>query len=617
MLRTKGVISLLVLVGLFILLSYFLTDRWLESKLESLGESIVGAKVEIDHLNVSFTEVLVSWQRLQITDPQQTMQNMFETGLCRFDLEFWPLLSGKIIIEDFRMENLRTGMPRETDGKLPEPPPEEKSSGYMDEFIASTVERLNNEVAAELPVTSIDFKQNLNMDSLIGILDLQTPRRIETLQKDLNNKYQEWQNKLSSLTFEEDLKEVEKQAKTIELDQIKTLDQVQKTIIQVNEIKATVDRINKQINEAKKNFNEDLKKTGQSLSQIDEWIAEDYARAMSLAKLPDFSLQNIAGMLFGRQVVKRITQYLSYLGTARHYAGMLKSDQPQKEKPPRLKGQDIHFYKENARPRFWIKKILLSGQTHDGYPLNGEVRHVTSNQQIVHQPTSIYLKGGGKKGISFDFDGILDYRTKIPQEQFRLNYAGFSLNGTRLSESALLPNTIRKGTGRLESRLDLKGSRLSAEVMFFAQQLQFDFASQKPKSKIEKLLQEALQGIRSLDFTVKIEADTSRLHFSVQSSLDKVLADRLKGTVSRELEKAKSQLKERINRELAKYKKDVLQLAANNEKNIRARVAEYERLLAKHNKQIDAQLKKIEKKINDEKKKLEKDVTKKVLDLFK
>ena len=615
MLRKKGVLTLLILAGLFFLLSYFLTDRWLESKLESLGEAIVGAKVEIDNLNFSFTQVLISWDRLQVTDPQKTMQNMFETGTCRFDLEFWPLLSKKIIIEDFRVEDLRTGTPRETDGKLPEPP--EKGPGFMDRFIASTVERLNNEVAAELPVTSFNFKQDLNVDSLMRILNLQSPQRLQALKDDLNSKYQEWQNKLSSLTFDKDLKKIEKQAKAIKPDQIKTLDQVQKTIVQVNEIKTTLDKVNKQINDAKKNFTRDLEETRQSLSQIDDWIAEDYKRAMAMAKLPDFSLQNIAGMLFGRQVVNRVSQYLSYVGTVRHYAGMLQSEQPKKEKPPRLKGQDIRFYKENARPELWIKQILLAGQTHDGLPLQGEVLNITSNQRIIGQPTSIALKGGGKTGINFNFNGTLDYRSEIPQEKFRLNYGGFSLNGTRLSDSPLLPNTIRSGVGLLESGLDLKGEQLSAEVRFIAKKIQFDFAKQKPESKLEQLLQETLAGIKKLDFTVKIFADSSRLRFSVQSSLDKVLADRLKGTVSRELEKAKKQIRERIDREVGKYKKEVLQLAENNEKNISAKVAEYERLLAAQNKQIDAQLKNIEKKIDEEKKKLGKDVSKKIMDLFK
>ncbi|HGY56005.1 MAG TPA: TIGR03545 family protein [Caldithrix abyssi] len=615
MVRKKGVLSLLILVGLFFLLSYFLTDRWLESRLENLGESIIGAKVEIDGLNFSFTQVLVSWERLQVTDPQKTMQNMLETGVCRFDMEFWPLLSKKIIIEDFRIENLRTGTPRETDGKLPEPPPEEP--GYIDDFISTTVEKLNKEVAPELPVTSLDFKQGLNVDSLMRVLDLKSPERIKALQKELNNTYKEWQTRLSDLTFDKDLKKIENQAKAIKPDRIKTLDQVQKTIVRVNEIKTTLDKINRQINASKSAFTKELEQTGRQLTQIDDWIAEDYARAMSLAKLPDFSLQNIAGMLFGRQIVNRVSQYLSYVGTVRHYAALLQSGQPKKEKPPRLKGQDIRFYEENARPDFWIKQILISGQTNDGLPLQGEIVNITSNQTIIGQPTSLTIKGGKEKSIHFNLNGVLDYRKEIPQEKFRLQYAGFSLAGTRLSESPLLPNTIRKGYGTLDSRLDLTGAQLSAKVKFTARDVQFDFSSSKPKKKLEQILQEALSGIRSLDFAVNIFADSSHLRFSVQSSLDKILADRLKGTVSRELEAAKKQLKDRIDKEVGKYKNDALKLADKNEKEIRAKIAEYEQLLEDQNRQINLQLKEIEKKIDEQKNKLGKDVGKKIMDLFK
>ena len=106
MIRWKGIIFLGILITLVFVLSFIFTDQWLEHRLEGLGESIVGAKVEIDDLELSITQLIVSWQRLQVADPEQTMQNMIETGNCEFDLEFLPLLSSKIIIEDFKIQKI-------------------------------------------------------------------------------------------------------------------------------------------------------------------------------------------------------------------------------------------------------------------------------------------------------------------------------------------------------------------------------------------------------------------------------------------------------------------------------------------------------------------------------
>ena len=100
MLRKKGVFFLAVLAALILTLSLLFTDSWLESQLEDMGSSIAGARVEIDDLDFSFTSVHLKWQRLQVTDARQPMKNLFETGPCAIDLEFWPLLSKKIVISD-------------------------------------------------------------------------------------------------------------------------------------------------------------------------------------------------------------------------------------------------------------------------------------------------------------------------------------------------------------------------------------------------------------------------------------------------------------------------------------------------------------------------------------
>ena len=64
MFRWKGILLLIALFGLFIILSFIFTDIWLESELEGLGNSIVGARVEIDNLDLSFTDLSISWDRL-------------------------------------------------------------------------------------------------------------------------------------------------------------------------------------------------------------------------------------------------------------------------------------------------------------------------------------------------------------------------------------------------------------------------------------------------------------------------------------------------------------------------------------------------------------------------
>ena len=51
--RPKGLIGLLVVILIFSGIMFLLSDRFIESGLESVGTSAVGAKVEIDNLKFS------------------------------------------------------------------------------------------------------------------------------------------------------------------------------------------------------------------------------------------------------------------------------------------------------------------------------------------------------------------------------------------------------------------------------------------------------------------------------------------------------------------------------------------------------------------------------------
>ena len=73
--RWKGIIFLGVLIALFVVIGILFSDTWLENKIENAGTSLNRARVDIDNLEFSITELFIRWNRLQITDPRNTMMN--------------------------------------------------------------------------------------------------------------------------------------------------------------------------------------------------------------------------------------------------------------------------------------------------------------------------------------------------------------------------------------------------------------------------------------------------------------------------------------------------------------------------------------------------------------
>ena len=149
--RWKGLIFLAVVIALGVVLSLFYLDKWVESGLEKAGSALVGAKVEIDNLDLDVAGLSIEWQRLQVTDPNRTMQNVIETGRTAFKMELAALLRKKTVIREMTLADVRTGTPRETDGAIPNKPEKEKKKSDKPDLFDKTKSKLTAEIQ-NLPV---------------------------------------------------------------------------------------------------------------------------------------------------------------------------------------------------------------------------------------------------------------------------------------------------------------------------------------------------------------------------------------------------------------------------------------------------------------------------------
>lgn len=549
--RKKGIIGLLIFVLLVFAAIYFLTDAWLESEIEDNGTQAVGAKVEIDNLRFSLLSLQLGWDRLQVTDPANTMTNMVETDSCEFNFDFVPLLSGKVIVEDFIIKNVRNGTPRETDGRVELPVEEDGEPSEIDKAITALEKDMEDAAILNLE----QFTRKVNADSILALLEIKSPQKIDSLQKSLTQKYDSWNEKISNIKVDEDYKRIEKKITAIKIDEIKRADQVITAVNMVTQIKKDVDSLRNLFNETQKEVRAEISQTGNSISLVDDWIQQDYQSAMSKAKLPDLSAENIGQMLFGKKVVNNLNNYLNYIDKAREYYSYVESDEVDKEeKTPRLEGQDIYFYKQNVDPDFWLKNIELSGAATEMLFLNGNVKNIVSDQRLIGQPTSINIGGKGIRE-SLQFDGILNYLDGNKKEEFVLKYNGISLDGISLSDSKLMPNNLQKGLGFIDANLNLNNDEIFGEIKFDAKDVIFDFSNSETNlNEAEKFLQNLIKGVDNINFTAKIEGKTNNLKFSLKSNLDKLFADNLKSMLGDEVQKLKNQINEKVNNEVTKYK---------------------------------------------------------------
>lgn len=575
MIRWKGLIFIGAVLGMSCVLMLIFKDSWLEKRIEQAGSSWVGAKVEIDNLDFSLTGLHLRWDRLQVTDPQHTMRNMIETGFTEWNMETWPLFAGKVIIDNLELSDLRTNTPRESDGALPTPVrrPAPKKPG----LVANTVTRLSGQVSSNVTTNLTTFSRRVNVDSLMQLADLRSVDQIDSLRSALVLRYNQWEDRLTNLDYRQEVNQIESDLRSLSLRQLQSVEGIRDAITNMTETQKRVKQLAQNIRSTKDELVQDLTTMRDTLKVVDDWIAADYRRARAAAKIPDISAGNISKFIFGDQLVNQFTKYTGYVETARGYLARLKSDeQPAREKPPRLQGQDIPFPTRNARPRFWIKRIRLSGVTGDQLPLSGEILNIVSDQRVIGQPTTLQLQSTPESGTAMDITGTFDYRQDAPEESFQLVYAGFSLKNNNLFKSPLLPSEVSGGTGTVHSTLELKARSVNSTTRFDTDNIQFRMSDAQGQSQLAKIVQSMTAGIHSLNFIARITGDSSNVQFSLNSNLDDILQQNLQATVFREIERARTEIRNRVETQVEKYRTQLESVVSQQEAKLRAQIEEYD-----------------------------------------
>ena len=619
--RKKGVLLLLIIFVLFLVLSFLLTNRWLEKQMESAGSSLVGAKVEFDGVRFSILGLKMKWEHLQVTDPKNTWYNLFETGNVEFDLDLEPLLYKKVIIENLQLDSLRFHSRRETDGKLPVEPETKKE---MPAFIKMLQKNLEKETG-QMPVFNLGkYSHKINVDSLWQVVKLSSPGKIDSLVNFYTQEYAAWKERISRFPGEKKLEKIQREIASIKPDQIKTVRDLQAVLVKTKRLYKTTDSLKNSLKRVKTDFQQDLNRLHTNRQVVSRWLQDDYRRVLSLAQLPEISVKNVAKVLFGQRIINFIETVSGYIGTARYYAAKFDSGEPKKESPPRFKGQYIHFSSRTRWPDFWIKQIGLSGDLPNRLSIAGKIDNIVSQQKLIDQPTTIAISGKRKDNVQLKLSGVLDYREKTRQEMFTINLANLPLSNVRLSNFALLPYAIRKGIADVKIKLQFKENTFLSDLNFTGKNMQFDLSG-KPETRLSprlvNLSQSIAKSINRIQFSAHTEQKPGKFTFTMKSNLDNLIMEKMKDVFSGEVSKARGELEQRVKQQVEKSRQKLYQIMTQKEQELQSKITLVEEKVEQQRKRVEALRKEIENKISVKKKaaqkKVEEEAKKKLKEIFK
>ncbi len=609
--RIKGLIFVAVIIGLVFLASWISVDSYLESEIEYQASLANGALVEIDGLELSLVDLKVRWDRLQITNPENTWENSFETGEAELDFLFWPALWERVIIEDIIFKDFRFDSERETDGYF-EIPVNEDGEQAEPGFLTTIISDITSEVSANAETKFLDIKADVNVDSLLAILNLQAPNKIDSLKNGLEQKYSKWDSTFTNTDINQEIAGIKKTIDAINIKNIKAVDKVVASIKNVEKLTKQVDSLRTKAQTIRNDFQEDFGDARFSVGRIDNWIRNDYDRALKLAKLPTIDAQNIAQTLFGQELFSDYAGYLEYAAIAREYSSRLTGGEDE-EKIARYEGKDYKFSDKYDWPRLWIQNIDISGETKTAIQLAGKITNISSNQSKTKEPIKFDLGGADDGNRSVKVTGEFNYLGEDPKENIRFEYAGFNLAGTKLSPSELLPYELVEGTGQIAAEVNIIDRRIDSRIDYKNQGLQFDFGENPSQGRVQRLIRDAVSSADQINVTALVDNVDGPLKIRIRSNIDDLFVNALKSTVSKEVDQARARIENEVQQRIGDRKEELLAFKDEKEAEIRQ---EYDKLEAK----VNEQLKLVEQKkeeLEKRKKEIEEELKKKAADALK
>jgi len=616
--RKKFIFFALVPVLALCVVLYLFADQWIESGLEAAAEGAVGAKVEIDSLKLSISPVAIEFSRLQVASPKDPWKNIIETGKVRFALNFGQLLQNKYIIETMEVNNLIFGTKRSKNGSLPKARAESEEPHSI---ISEATAALTRE-AAKAPVFDLEkLRKGLKIDSLLNVQNLRTVHHLDSLKQQVQEAGQQWRATLADIDkSKQRVAEIEATINAVNLNELKTIESISSAINNVNNAYKHINELNETFKNRRTAMNDQINRLYASVAVVDDLARADYETVKGLARLPDLSTRALANLLLGREILQKVNNYLSWVDFAR--AAVPKyMPEPEYEKPKRFQGQDIYFPVDRSYPKWWIKKIVISGgedkdQNPDYFYAKGEVRNATNNQRIIGLPLTVGLSGSRAHGAFFTFDASFDRRPDVPIDNYEVTVRRIGVNNLEFGQADFVPSNITHAVADIAARVSVPGNRFDSNLKLDFHDLALVF-DRPPHNDVERTARDVLSSILAFNVQLRIWNTAGGLDLAVTTDLDDQLAARTKKVVGDELARLQNEIRAKVYQRIAEKRAEFEKFFNQKKEEVLARVKAYESLVNEKIAMVDTKKKELQARVEQEKKKQSDTVKKKLEDAVK
>jgi len=606
--RWKNFILITSFTLLVLIFSIFFLDNLLKNTIISLGQSIFGAKVEIEALKTKFSDSSITITGLQIADKTDVWKNLVQIDKIEFNMQTLPLLSKKLIIDKFNIENIRWSTRRKNSGALPPKKIKKKETKSATDKLFNSFKTKIGQELQDLPVVekAKDIGQeikSIDTKNIVAAANFESIKTIDLLSKDSEQKYNNFKTTFDSLNLDQSIHNIQKtidDVKNIQITKPEDLKLAQDKLTELNRCKEQLELNIVKVSIIQKEINTELSEKSKQISQIDDLIKKDYENIISQIKIPGISKGNFARAIFGPVWLNRVDKVLNYLQLARKYMPARKKTS-NKSAFPRLKGTDVVFHKHEVLPGLLIKSIFISGTTggegkteQSPLSLAGAITDISSDQHFTGRPTKLNITGKKSKK-SYILDAVFDHTSDTPVDSITLTLNNFGIGEFAIIRNEYIPE-ITEGTLNMETRFILRGDELDCSMIMNLNAIKFN--STNKTDELGKILNEVFKTINNINVKAKMYGKFDNLKTELDSNLDDMITQRIQSIYNKKINELKLQIKEEVNKKTDEAKDKLLKEFTNRKDELTKLCSDKISVLQEQRNNIDKKIEEIKREID-------------------
>lgn len=521
-----------LLIGLILLLAvlWLLLDPIAKWIIEREGTRAVGAKVELDSVDIRLLPLGVELSGLQVTNPQEPMRNALQTQTIKADLAWSPLLSGKVHVEEAAVEGLRINAPRANSGAVPGLTPPGVEGPTLTERIKE---------GARLPSLEIP-----KPDELLAKLDLETVRQAEAIEARIAEKQAAWEARLADLPDQVTIDQYKARIQALKDD--KSLSGRLKAVSEITQIQKEIKQDLARFDGLDEALKADLAALQADLKKLESAPQKDMQRALALAGLDQNAVEGLARALLGDEVGGWIQQAYQWYALAEPYLGGGTQTKSEPVAPEAATRCDV----SDGLPCFLVKVARIDGELPVGgqaIAFSGRAENLTDRADVLGLPANLLLSGGQNGGAEVKLTGALNRVVPSnPKDTLKLDMKDFPIQDLMLSQDEDFPVTLAKAIAEVAGQAVIENGQLDMDLNASFLNTAFEGLKAAEGDRLNRALAGALENMGRFDLQLLAEGALADPQLTLRSSLDKVLSGALKGILGEQEAQLRSQLGEQL-----------------------------------------------------------------------